>query len=220
MYSCRFVCIGTLSSHGRRRRKGASREDCCREEARTCFPDTFATIPSRQWLTKAQVEQRKKGKKKETSTTKKTKDDDAKDDAANDESAEPASTSGADTSQLPEPNDEAADEEKPDESSPPVTPSLAQQSKIRSTSFRASSISGPPGSLGPFSPDGETAPDIYRKYVARIEELEKENKRLGKDSSDSEKRWQRAEGELADLREADGDTGSTKPDGQTERLVW
>ena len=185
------------------------------------FPKHLATTPLRQWLTEAQVEQRKKGKKKEPSTTKKSKDDDAKDDAANDESAEPASTSGADASQLPEPSDEkTADDEKPDESSPPVTPSLAQQSKLRSTSFRTSSISGPPGSLGPFSPDGETAPDIYRKYVARIEELEKENKRMAKDSSDSEKRWQRAEGELADLREADGDTGSTKPDGQTERLVW
>lgn len=67
----------------------------------------------------------------------------------------------------------------------------------------------------PFSPEGDTAPDIYRKNVARIEELEKENRRLAKESSDSEKRWQKAEGELADLREADGDTVS----GGDEKLV-
>src|SRR5690349_23458117 len=43
--------------------------------------------------------------------------------------------------------------------------------------------------------------DIYRKHVLRIEELEKENKTLGKEVKDAEKRWQKAEGELADLRE-------------------
>lgn len=69
-------------------------------------------------------------------------------------------------------------------------------------------MSGKPTSPGPLSPDGDTAPDIYRKHVARIEELEKENKRLQKDSSDSEKRWKKAEDELADLREADEKKGS------------
>lgn len=61
-------------------------------------------------------------------------------------------------------------------------------------------------SPGPFSPDGDTAPEIYRKHVARIEDLEKDNKRLVKDSADAEKRWKKAEEELADIREADGDT--------------
>ncbi|KAK4104034.1 hypothetical protein N658DRAFT_419618 [Parathielavia hyrcaniae] len=92
------------------------------------------------------------------------------------------------------------------------TPSLAQQSKARSASFRQGSISvtgaGPlsPGSgagMGLFSPEGETAPDIYRKHVQRIEELEKENKALAKDAKDAKKRWQKAEEELADLRERD-----------------
>lgn len=78
-----------------------------------------------------------------------------------------------------------------------------------------SSISGKPTSPGPLSPDGDTAPDIYRKHVARIEELEKENKRLQKESSDSEKRWKKAEDELADLREDDDKKGS----GETEKLV-
>lgn len=78
-------------------------------------------------------------------------------------------------------------------------------------------------SPGPFSPsaDGETATDIYRKQVARIEELEKENKRLTKETSDAEKRWQKAEEELADLREGDGEDGEKKPalDSQVEQLV-
>ena len=108
-----------------------------------------------------------------------------------------------------------------DEASPAATPSLAQQSKLRSTSFRAGSIpSG--GAASPFSPDGETAPDIYRKHMARIEELEKENKRLSKEASDSEKRWQKAENELADIREADvDDSGKTggHDDGLWDSLV-
>jgi predicted nucleic acid-binding Zn-ribbon protein len=43
--------------------------------------------------------------------------------------------------------------------------------------------------------------------MARIEELENENKRLSKEASDSEKRWQKAENELADIREADDEEG-------------
>lgn len=87
-------------------------------------------------------------------------------------------------------------------------PSLSLQSKMRSSSFRKASMSG--GSLSPvalkgFSPDGDTAPDIFRKQAVRIEELEKENKRLAKEAQDVEKRWQKAEEELEDLREADGD---------------
>ncbi|KAL5604760.1 hypothetical protein BROUX41_001898 [Berkeleyomyces rouxiae] len=48
-----------------------------------------------------------------------------------------------------------------------------------------------------------TAAEIYRKQAARIEELEKENKRLSKDSADADKRWKKAEEELEDLREAE-----------------
>ncbi|KAK1255431.1 hypothetical protein MKX08_009426 [Trichoderma sp. CBMAI-0020] len=115
-------------------------------------------------------------------------------------------------------DDEAEDrsEEKASESSPSETPSLAQQSKLRSTSFRAGSLASPgPMSPGPFSPEGDTAPDIYRKHVARIEELEKENKRVTKEAADSEKRWKKAEEELADLRESDSKDGK---DSQTEKL--
>lgn len=78
-------------------------------------------------------------------------------------------------------------------------------------------MSGAIASPGPFSPDGDTAPDIYRKHVARIEELEKDNRRLQKESEDAQKRWKKAEDELADLREAD--SGETKDAGETETLV-
>ncbi|EPE05689.1 hypothetical protein F503_08220 [Ophiostoma piceae UAMH 11346] len=77
-----------------------------------------------------------------------------------------------------------------------ATPSLSEQSRLRSASFRHG---------GPLSPtgtgDGETAADIYRKQSARIEELERQNKRLTKDASDSEKRWRNAEDALADARD-------------------
>lgn len=89
----------------------------------------------------------------------------------------------------------------------PLTPAtaMAEQSRLRSTSFRR----GSSGALSP-KPEGEnTAVDIYRKQAARIEELERQNKRLGKDASDAEKRWKKSEEELADLRDgtSSGDAG-------------
>ncbi|KAG4031793.1 hypothetical protein MFRU_008g01520 [Monilinia fructicola] len=91
------------------------------------------------------------------------------------------------------------------------SPSLSVQSKLRSSSFRQAS-----GPLSPeiaFSPSGDTAPDIYRKQALRIEDLERENRRLSKEAVDSEKRWKKAEEELEDLREADGE--STKGEKST-----
>ncbi|KAL3422494.1 hypothetical protein PVAG01_06650 [Phlyctema vagabunda] len=82
-------------------------------------------------------------------------------------------------------------------------PSISVQSKLRSSSFKQGAG---PLSPGMFSPDGDTAPEIYRKQATRIEELEKENKRLAKEAADGEKRWKKAEDQLEDLRDADGDT--------------
>ncbi|CRK47684.1 hypothetical protein BN1723_007703 [Verticillium longisporum] len=132
-----------------------------------------------------------------------------------------------------EKNEEAVEDTKPDTEEPSTEdrpaspsqaqPSLAQQSKLRSASFRKGSIStGVTGPLspGPFSPDGESATDIYRKHVTRIEELEKENKRLAKDAAESEKRWKKAEEDLADLREEDGEASAKQPasDEQVDKL--
>jgi hypothetical protein len=87
----------------------------------------------------------------------------------------------------------------------PHSTSISHQSKMRSSSFRSSS--GPLGSPG-YPPEENTAPDIYRKQAVRIEELEKENKRLAREAGDSERRWKKAEEELEDLREAEGDSSS------------
>lgn len=108
----------------------------------------------------------------------------------------------------------------------PRQPSISVQSKMRSSSFRQTSAAG--GPLSPdhgYSPEGGTAPDIYRKQASRIEELEKENKRLAKEATDGEKRWKKAEEALEDLREAeDGpktDTTSTHDSsGEIEKLVY
>ena len=87
-------------------------------------------------------------------------------------------------------------------------PSISVQSKMRSSSFRASGGPLSPGYT--FSPDGDTAPDIYRKQAIRIEDLEKENKRLAKEATDGEKRWKKAEEELEDIREAEGESAKGK----------
>lgn len=149
---------------------------------------------------KKRVEQRKKKKDKKGAES--IKDDGKGEPAEAADDAAPDNSDGADK-EKDSAIEEKTDDNKADESESTPAPSLAEQSKARSTSFRASSISGKPTSPGPLSPDGDTAPDIYRKHVAKIEELEKENRRLQKDSSDAEKRWKKAEDELADLREAD-----------------
>ncbi|KAE8452914.1 hypothetical protein EG329_013186 [Mollisiaceae sp. DMI_Dod_QoI] len=104
-------------------------------------------------------------------------------------------------------------------------PSLSLESKMRSASFRA----GTGGPLSPnygFSPEGDTAPDIYRKQAIRIEELEKENKRLAKEASDGERRWKKAEEELEEMREAEDEvapnakdiSASPRTSGEVEKL--
>lgn len=65
-------------------------------------------------------------------------------------------------------------------------PSISLQSKIRSTSFRDN---------GPLSPAATS------NMLARVEELEKENKRLAKEAEEHEKRWRKVEEELEELRE-------------------
>jgi hypothetical protein len=92
------------------------------------------------------------------------------------------------------------------------SPSLSLQSKIRSTSFRRTSTAGPlsPSSasneLPPLTPEGDTMPDIYRKQALRLEELDRDNKRLEREVRDGEARWRKSEEELEELREASGES--------------
>lgn len=86
-------------------------------------------------------------------------------------------------------------------------PSLSIQSKLRSSSFRQASggmpvspSGGGSSSLAPLSPDGNAMGEIYRKQAVRLDELERENKRLNKDLEASENRWRKAEEELEELR--------------------
>ncbi|KAI8625671.1 hypothetical protein F5Y19DRAFT_240600 [Xylariaceae sp. FL1651] len=120
----------------------------------------------------------------------------------------------ATSSTADEPAPESVTEEATEEPPSPTlnTSSLSKQSKLRSSSFRQGPLS--PAGM-PLTPEGETAPDIYRKQVARIEDLEKENKRLAKEASDAERRYKKAEEELADLQEADRDESD---DSQIEKL--
>lgn len=130
--------------------------------------------------------------------------------------------------------DEAIEEEKKDSveespSSPALqrNPSLSLQSKMRSSSFRKGSVSGlqsPSGPITPgFGPDGDSASSIYLKQAAKIDELEKENKRLAKEATDGERRYKKAEEELEVLREAETDTSGPAPKGsateEVEKLV-
>jgi seryl-tRNA synthetase len=53
-------------------------------------------------------------------------------------------------------------------------------------------------------------PELFRKQAVRLEELEKENKRLEKEVQDTEGRWKKSEEELDDLREANGEVVELK----------
>lgn len=141
----------------------------------------------------------KQGAKKEDKKEKKAEpapESPKPDDKPTEEEAE--ATPQDETSKDEEPK---ASEDAPAEAADP--PSSTAQSKTRSLSFRQASISSPgPSAAGLKSPtEGETAPEIYRKQAARIDELERENKRLAKEATDNEKRWKKAEEELDDLRD-------------------
>ena len=112
-------------------------------------------------------------------------------------------------------------------------PSLSIQSKMRSSSFRRQSLSQGPmsptanGSKSPdlpaLTPDGDTVNSIYRKQAARLDELEKENRRLAKEAQENERRWRKTEDQLEELREASGDVAqlkarAEKADAQTEEF--
>ncbi|KAL4870300.1 hypothetical protein BDV12DRAFT_166102 [Aspergillus spectabilis] len=103
-------------------------------------------------------------------------------------------------------------------------PSLSIQSKMRSSSFRKSSVSKGSGSipstspsatlkspsLPPLSADGEAVQEVYRKQSSRIEELERENKRLEKEVEEVGARFKKTEDQLEDLREANVDVAALR----------
>lgn len=94
-------------------------------------------------------------------------------------------------------------------------PSLSLQSQLRSSNFRRTSITQAPLSSAPnetkspnlplLSPEGDSINEIYRKQTVRLDELEKENKRLAKEVRDVRLRFEKAEEELEDLRESNAE---------------
>ena len=129
---------------------------------------------------------------------------------------------------LPDTKDEAKPEKSTDDAAGPFTsndahnrqPSLSIQSKMRSSSFRRQSLSQGPlsptanGSKSPdlpaLTPEGDSINAIYRKQAARVDELERENRRLAKEAQEHEKRWRKTEDQLEELREASGDVAQLK----------
>ncbi|KAH8687234.1 hypothetical protein BGZ60DRAFT_521896 [Tricladium varicosporioides] len=165
---------------------------------------------------KKRVEQRLKAQKKKAGAKKEDKPEEPTAESSKVEDA-PKSPGTLATEDAPAEAAKLAEAEETKEPEEPVAelnktpshgrqPSLSLQSKMRSSSFRQGSTGGPLSPGYTFSPDGETGPDIYRKQAIRIDELEKENKRLVKEASDGEKRWKKAEEELEDLREAEDDS--------------
>ena len=110
--------------------------------------------------------------------------------------------------------DAVPDPETPSRPSHGRQPSLSLQSRMRSSSFRRTSIpqtplspttnGSKPPSLPALSPDGDAVTEIYRKQAFRLDELEKENKKLSKEVEIAKTRWRKTEEELEELRENSG----------------
>lgn len=99
-------------------------------------------------------------------------------------------------------------------------PSLSAQSKLRSTSFRRTSASqgNSPSplsaskvpSLPPLTADEESVHEVFRKHSMRVEELEKDKKRLEKEVEEENSRRKSIEDQLQEFREASMDTSELK----------
>lgn len=121
-------------------------------------------------------------------------------------------------SEVPEAKQAEAEPETPLTSSKPRQSSISLQTKMRSSSFRRSSLSqgplSPSGARSPdlplLSPDGDSINSLYRKQAARLDELERENKRLAREAQETDNKWKQTEEELEELREASGDVAELK----------
>ncbi|QSS58941.1 M protein repeat protein [Histoplasma capsulatum] len=93
--------------------------------------------------------------------------------------------------------------------------SLSVQSKLRSSDFRRTSVSQQTGAqpvapssnvksptLPPLNPDGDAVPEVFRKQALRLEELERENRRLERELEEAGARWKKSEEKLEDLGDA------------------
>jgi predicted RNase H-like nuclease (RuvC/YqgF family) len=100
-------------------------------------------------------------------------------------------------------------------------PSVAVESRQRSESFYRSGAAGTPTSPNPMTPAGGITSEVYREQAQRIEELERENKRLTGEVEENQSRWKKGEEELEELREGRGDVAVAVEKGkEADKLVW
>lgn len=99
-------------------------------------------------------------------------------------------------------------------------PSVAVESRLRSASFYRGGDGGTPTSPTAKTPGGGVSGDIYREQAQRIEDLEKENKRLVSEVEEADRRWKKGEEELEELREGRGDVALAVERGkEADKLV-
>jgi hypothetical protein len=99
-------------------------------------------------------------------------------------------------------------------------PSIAVESRQRSASFYRGGASGTPTSPNAITPGGGVTGDIYREQAQKIEELERENRRLAGEFEEGQTRWKKGEEELEELREGRVDAALAVERGkEAEKLV-
>ncbi|KAJ9638885.1 hypothetical protein H2199_006745 [Coniosporium tulheliwenetii] len=177
-----------------------------------------------------QLKKQKESKGKKAATKKKT------DKAEPEAEAGPTTEKADDTTDEPRAAEKDEDilaetaglPQEPEEATPPYDssrpphgrqPSISIQSKLRSESFRRGSSSQDPASpigalrsptFSPTSPAGEGAHEVFQKQAQRIEELERENRRLATESQEAVARRRKIEEELEELREASAEVAELR----------
>lgn len=149
---------------------------------------------------------KKKDEKPEASSAAETQEEKTEEAAEEPAAAVEAAEAPETTSASPGPVE--VDDDEPTELPSTTTshgrkPSIAVESRQRSASFYRSA--GGPTSPIATTPGGGVSSDIYREQAQRIEELEKENKRLASELGQGETRWKKSEEELEELREGRGE---------------
>jgi hypothetical protein len=70
------------------------------------------------------------------------------------------------------------------------------------------------------TPGGGITSEVYREQALKIEELERENKRLAGEVEDNQSRWKKGEEELEEFREGRGDVALAVEKGkEADKLV-
>lgn len=140
------------------------------------------------------------------------------------EKSEQVAPEPVEATSVPPPPAEEEEEEEEDEEPAELNiskqphgrkPSLAVESRQRSESFYRLGAA-----TGPLSPGVGVSSEVYREQAHKIEELEKENKRLAAEVEENEKKWKKGEEELEELRESRGDVALAVEKGkEADKLV-